>query len=36
RKMQELDNWLAQFRQSWENQFNQLDGVLSTMKKQQK
>jgi DNA-binding transcriptional ArsR family regulator len=34
KKMQELDNWLAQFRQSWETQFNQLDKVLSTIKKQ--
>lgn len=33
KKMQELDNWLAQFRQSWETQFNQLDQVLSTIKK---
>lgn len=35
-KMQEFDNWLAQFRKSWEIQFNQLDQVLSTMKKQKK
>jgi DNA-binding transcriptional ArsR family regulator len=34
RKMQEFDNWLAQFRKSWETQFNQLDQVLLTMKKQ--
>lgn len=34
KKMQELDNWLAQFRQSWETQFNQLDKVLSTIKNQ--
>jgi DNA-binding transcriptional ArsR family regulator len=32
KKMQELDNWLAQFRQNWETQFNQLDEVLSTIK----
>jgi DNA-binding transcriptional ArsR family regulator len=32
KKMQELDHWIAQFRQSWEIQFNQLDEVLSTMK----
>jgi DNA-binding transcriptional ArsR family regulator len=32
KKMQELDHWLAQFRQSWEIKFNQLDEVLSTMK----
>jgi DNA-binding transcriptional ArsR family regulator len=35
-KMQELDTWLAQFRKNWETQFNQLDNVLSTLKKQQK
>jgi DNA-binding transcriptional ArsR family regulator len=35
-KMQELDNWLAQFRKSWENRFNQLDTVLTTIKKQKK
>lgn len=35
-KMQELDTWLAQFRRIWETQFNQLDNVLSTLKKQQK
>ncbi|MBZ5858877.1 ArsR/SmtB family transcription factor [Flavihumibacter profundi] len=35
-KMQEIDNWLAQFRKIWETQFNQLDKVLSTMKKQKK
>jgi DNA-binding transcriptional ArsR family regulator len=32
KKMQEFDHWLAQFRKSWETQFNQLDQVLSTMK----
>jgi DNA-binding transcriptional ArsR family regulator len=36
RKMQEFDNWLAQFRQNWETQFNQLDKVLSTIKNQEK
>jgi DNA-binding transcriptional ArsR family regulator len=36
KKMQEFDNWLAQFRQSWETQFNQLDQLLSTIKKQKK
>jgi len=35
-KMQEFDNWLAQFRKSWETRFNQLDNVLSTIKKQKK
>ncbi len=36
KKMQEVDNWLAQFRKSWETQFNQLDKVLVTIKKQEK
>ena len=36
KKMQELDHWLAQFRKSWEIQFNQLDNVLATIKKQKK
>jgi DNA-binding transcriptional ArsR family regulator len=35
-KMQELDNWLAQLRHNWETQFNQLDKVLSKIKKQKK
>ena len=33
-KMQEIDNWIAQFRKIWETQFNQLDNVLLTLKKQ--
>jgi DNA-binding transcriptional ArsR family regulator len=36
KKMQELDHWIAQFRRNWETQFNQLDQVLLTMKKQKK
>jgi DNA-binding transcriptional ArsR family regulator len=36
KKMQEFDNWLAQFRKSWETRFNQLDNILSTNKKQKK
>jgi len=36
KKMQEIDQWLEQFRKIWETQFNQLDRVLSTMKKQKK
>jgi len=32
KKLQEIDNWLAQFRKMWETQFNQLDNVLSTIK----
>ncbi|MDX2068707.1 MAG: metalloregulator ArsR/SmtB family transcription factor [Haliscomenobacter sp.] len=33
-KMQEIDQWLAQFRKIWETQFNQLDNILLTMKQQ--
>ncbi len=32
-KMKEIDKWLNQFRKIWEIQFNQLDKVLSTIKK---
>jgi DNA-binding transcriptional ArsR family regulator len=28
-KMKEIDKWLEQFRQLWENRFNELDGVLA-------
>src|SRR5947207_10415820 len=35
-KMKEIDKWLNQFRKIWETQFNQLDKVLSTIKKQNK
>lgn len=35
-KMKEVDKWLNQFRKIWETQFNQLDKVLVTMKKQKK
>ncbi len=35
-KMREIDNWLARLRKIWETQFNQLDNVLSTIKKQRK
>ena len=35
-KMKEIDKWLEQFRKIWEERFNQLDKVLSTMKKQKK
>jgi len=35
-KMKEVDKWLNQFRKIWETQFNQLDEVLSTMKKNKK
>jgi|SRR6266498_5860367 len=36
KKMKEIDKWLEQFRKIWENRFNQLDKVLSTIKKQKK
>ena len=36
KKMQEIDKWIGQFRKIWETQFNQLDKVLSTIKKQKK
>ncbi len=32
-KMKEIDKWLDQFRMIWETKFNQLDKVLSSMKK---
>ena len=35
-KMKEIDKWLEQFRKIWESRFNQLDQVLSTIKKQKK
>lgn len=35
-KMKEIDKWLDQFRRLWEIQFNQLDKVLATIKKQKK
>ena len=35
-KMKEIDKWLEQYRKIWENRFNELDKVLSTIKKQKK
>jgi len=35
-KMKEIDSWLDQFRTLWETRFNQLDNVLSTIKKRKK
>ncbi len=35
-QMKEIDKWIAQFRKIWETRFNQLDQVLSTIKKQKK
>lgn len=35
-KLKEFDNWLAQFRQSMEARFDQLDQILLSMKKEKK
>src|SRR5580698_10119836 len=35
-KMKEIDKWIEQFRKIWETRFNQLDKVLSIIKKQKK
>ena len=35
-KMKEIDKWLEQYRKIWENRFNQLDNLLSTIKKNKK
>jgi DNA-binding transcriptional ArsR family regulator len=35
-KIKEIDKWLEQFRKIWETRFNQLDEVLSTIKKTKK
>ena len=35
-KMKEIEKWLEQFKKIWESRFNQLDKVLSTIKKQKK
>ena len=32
-KMKEIDQWLDQFRALWENRFDQLDDVLTSMKR---
>lgn len=31
-KMKEIDKWLEQFKEHWENRFNQLDQVLINLK----
>src|SRR6185503_20911847 len=36
KKLKEIDKWLEQYRNIWETQFNQLDKVLLTLKKQKK
>lgn len=35
-KMKEIDKWIEQFRKIWETRFNQLDNLLSTLKKNKK
>jgi len=35
-KMKEIDKWLEQYRKIWETKFNQLDNLLSNIKKQKK
>jgi len=35
-KMKDIDKWLEQFRKIWEIRFNQLNKVLSTLKKEKK
>ncbi|MGN6566978.1 MAG: ArsR/SmtB family transcription factor [Flavipsychrobacter sp.] len=35
-KLKEVDKWLEQYRKIWETRFNQLDKLLSTIKKKKK
>ena len=35
-EMKEIDKWLTQFRKIWETRFNQLDNLLTTIKKTKK
>jgi DNA-binding transcriptional ArsR family regulator len=35
-KIKEIDKWIDQLRKTWETRFNQLDKVLSALKKQKK
>lgn len=35
-KMKEIDRWLEQYRKIWKTQFDQLDNVLSTIKRSKK
>ncbi|MBI1184225.1 metalloregulator ArsR/SmtB family transcription factor [bacterium] len=32
-KMKEIDHWLEQFRQIWQNRYNELDNLLNQLKK---
>jgi DNA-binding transcriptional ArsR family regulator len=34
-KMKEIDTWLTQFRKIWEDRYNQLDNLLSIIKKKE-
>jgi len=34
--MKEIDKWIEQLRKIWETRFNQLDQLLSKIKKQKK
>jgi DNA-binding transcriptional ArsR family regulator len=34
--MKEIDTWLSQFRKIWEDRYNQLDNLLSIIKKTEK
>jgi DNA-binding transcriptional ArsR family regulator len=34
-KMKEIDNWLIQFRKIWEDRYNQLENLLSIIKKKE-
>jgi DNA-binding transcriptional ArsR family regulator len=35
-KMKEIEKWLAQFRAIWENRYNELDNLLSTLNNDEK
>ena len=35
-KMKEIDTWLEQFRQIWEDRFNELDKILLNLKNEKK
>ena len=35
-KIKEIDKWMEQFRKIWETRFNQLDNLLSAIKKNKK
>ncbi len=35
-KLQEIDQWISQYRQLWQQRFTELDGLLLSMKKLKK